>query len=250
MIIFNASITDVMSRQWQEYAARQYYDDYARYYADYPYSDYDDYYDRMRDWYAQIAANVSSTKKLYGKDILKVAKGTPKVNYVVPGFLWCVILPLSQLVYMGDFEFGGYRKDITGGNDGGFNAPFDLNGDGQEVDNWAKVTTQWKHKKGQQRLKQARIQALTSPTAPAEPGPFSSWAADYNPLGLTSDKIPSNATGAEDTSPEDLVWKNGFGSIRRTTQTVHGSGDVNRKQWCSNETDCGCSSMTVAQGDR
>jgi hypothetical protein len=52
-----------------------------------------------------------------------------------------------QLVYMGDLEFGGYRHEITGGNDGGYNAPFDINGDGQEIDNWAKVTTQWKHKK-------------------------------------------------------------------------------------------------------
>ena len=48
---------------------------------------------------------------------------------------------------MGDLEFGGYRHEITGGNDGGYNAPFDINGDGQEIDNWAKVTTQWKHKK-------------------------------------------------------------------------------------------------------
>jgi len=40
---------------------------------------------------------------------------------------------------MGDLEFGGYRHEITGGNDGGYNAPFDINGDGQEIDNWAKV---------------------------------------------------------------------------------------------------------------
>jgi hypothetical protein len=63
---------------------------------------------------------------------------------------------------MGDLEFGGYRHEITGGNDGGYNAPFDINGDGQEIDNWAKVTTQWKHKKVKPKYNQilflARIQ--------------------------------------------------------------------------------------------
>ena len=55
---------------------------------------------------------------------------------------------------------GGYRHDITGGNDGGYNAPFDLNGDGQEVDNWAKVTTHWKHKKGKTQLQQRKLDQL------------------------------------------------------------------------------------------
>ena len=61
---------------------------------------------------------------------------------------------------MGDLEFGGYKHEITGGNDGGYNAPFDINGDGQEIDNWAKVTTQWKHKKGKTQLKAKKLQQL------------------------------------------------------------------------------------------
>ena len=35
--------------------------------------------------------------------------------------------------------------DISNGSDGGFNAPYDLNGDGQYVDNWAKVSTDWSY---------------------------------------------------------------------------------------------------------
>jgi hypothetical protein len=31
--------------------------------------------------------------------------------------------------------------DISNGSDGGFNAPYDLNGGGQDIDNWAKVST-------------------------------------------------------------------------------------------------------------
>ena len=34
---------------------------------------------------------------------------------------------------------------ISNGSDGGFNAPYDLNGDGQYVDNWAKVSTDWSY---------------------------------------------------------------------------------------------------------
>ena len=63
-------------------------------------------------------------------------------------------------MYTGDLEFGGYKHEITGGNDGGYNAPFDINGDGQEIDNWAKVTTQWKHKKGKTQLKAKKLQQL------------------------------------------------------------------------------------------
>ena len=51
----------------------------------------------------------------------------------------------NKLEYMGDLEMGGYRHDITGGNDGGYNTMYDLNGDGQEVDNWAKVHPQTPH---------------------------------------------------------------------------------------------------------
>jgi hypothetical protein len=68
---------------------------------------------------------VSLRRTLYG----------PAVRDTRLGLVLCTL----QLVYMGDLEFGGYRHEITGGNDGGYNAPFDINGDGQEIDNWAKV---------------------------------------------------------------------------------------------------------------
>jgi hypothetical protein len=106
-------------RQWADYAAQQQYEDSAA----------------QANYYNWAAANSYKQPK---KDVLKVASNKNT----------------NKLVYMGDLEFGGYRHEITGGNDGGYNAPFDINGDGQEIDNWAKVTTQWKHKKGGVQLKQ------------------------------------------------------------------------------------------------
>jgi len=111
-------------RQWADYAAQQQYEDSAA----------------QANYYNWASANSYKGKHA---DVLKVAdKNT------------------NKLVYMGDLEFGGYKHEITGGNDGGYNAPFDINGDGQEIDNWAKVTTQWKHKKGQAQLKQKKLQQL------------------------------------------------------------------------------------------
>jgi hypothetical protein len=92
------------------------------------------------------------------------------------------VAPGTLLDYFpGDFELDGYRKDISGGNDGGYgeihmhlltallqgcfdlrvadlaqscwahhtfvvaDAPFDFNGDGQEIDNWARVSTDWSY---------------------------------------------------------------------------------------------------------
>jgi len=111
-------------RQWADYAAQQQYEDSAA----------------QANYYNWAAANSYKGKH---HDVLKVAdKNT------------------NKLVYMGDMEFGGYKHEITGGNDGGYNAPFDINGDGQEIDNWAKVTTQWKHKKGHVQLKQKKLQQL------------------------------------------------------------------------------------------
>eukprot|EP00918_Siedleckia_nematoides_P091372 GHVU01200736.1.p1 GENE.GHVU01200736.1~~GHVU01200736.1.p1 ORF type:complete len:280 (+),score=78.33 GHVU01200736.1:2-841(+) len=105
-------------RQWADYAAQQQYEDAAA----------------QANYYNWAAANSYKQPKA---DVLKVASNKNT----------------NKLVYMGDLEFGGYRHEITGGNDGGYNAPFDINGDGQEIDNWAKVTTQWKHKKGGAQLK-------------------------------------------------------------------------------------------------
>ncbi|KAJ1478788.1 hypothetical protein T484DRAFT_1816569, partial [Baffinella frigidus] len=36
-------------------------------------------------------------------------------------------------------------KDISGGNDGGYDAPYDLNGDGQDIDNFARATVDWSY---------------------------------------------------------------------------------------------------------
>ena len=96
-------------RQWADYAAQQQYEDSAA----------------QADYYNWAAANSYKGKH---QDVLKVAdKHT------------------NKLVYMGDMEFGGYKHEITGGNDGGYNAPFDINGDGQEIDNWAKVLSLHTH---------------------------------------------------------------------------------------------------------
>jgi len=111
-------------RQWADYAAQQQYEDAAA----------------QNNYYNWASANAYKGKR---PDVLRVAnKGT------------------NKLVYTGDLEFGGYKHEITGGNDGGYNAPFDINGDGQEIDNWAKVTTQWKHKKGKTQLKAKKLQQL------------------------------------------------------------------------------------------
>jgi hypothetical protein len=92
-------------RQWADYAAQQQYEDEAA----------------QANYYNYAAAN--SYKQKHG-DVLKVAKKNT-----------------NKLVYMGDLEFGGYRHEITGGNDGGYNAPFDINGDGQV--NLAPVFASW-----------------------------------------------------------------------------------------------------------
>jgi len=115
-------------RQWADYAAQQQYADSAA----------------QANYYNWAAANAYKQEKK--GDVLKVAGSKSNAQ---------------SLVYMGDLEFGGYRHEITGGNDGGYNAPFDINGDGQEIDNWAKVTTQWKHKKGGKQLKQATSLSLS-----------------------------------------------------------------------------------------
>ena len=114
-------------RQWAEYAAQQQYEDAAA----------------QANYYNWAAANSYKQQKKTGS-VLKVANSKNT----------------NKLVYLGDLEMGGYRHDITGGNDGGYNAPFDLNGDGQEVDNWAKVTTHWKHKKGKTQLQQRKLDQL------------------------------------------------------------------------------------------
>jgi len=121
---------------WANSVQQQQYADYVNQaqYADY--LQQQNYVNQVNA-YNQYAAQAQGSKS-QGGDKLKVAGGKG----------------VNKLVYMGDFEMGGYRHDITGGNDGGYNAPYDLNGDGQYVDNWGKVATQWKHKKGAQTLKQ------------------------------------------------------------------------------------------------
>jgi hypothetical protein len=95
----------------------------------------------------------------------------------------------------------GYRHDITGGNDGGYNAPFDINGDGQYIDNWAKVSTQWKHKKGSQQLKQ-NDKAKTGAQKPQ--------------LKQVESKKPAQAAKAVEAAqmlgnvPSDFVWQRGY----------------------------------------
>eukprot|EP00292_Cryptomonas_paramecium_P009335 CAMPEP_0113677756 /NCGR_PEP_ID=MMETSP0038_2-20120614/9480_1 /TAXON_ID=2898 /ORGANISM="Cryptomonas paramecium" /LENGTH=247 /DNA_ID=CAMNT_0000595141 /DNA_START=9 /DNA_END=752 /DNA_ORIENTATION=+ /assembly_acc=CAM_ASM_000170 len=155
---------DYYDGYYQQYVQQQYYNDYIdqQRYADY--ANQNAYY----NW-------VNSQYKGKPEQVLRVANGKNG----------------QQLVYMGDFEFNGYKKEITGGNDGGFNAPFDLNGDGQEVDNWAKVSTQWKHKKGAAQLAQANIQQLAQSADPNWVQRFSwyhgnkkPWAWFKNPPGL------------------------------------------------------------------
>mmetsp|Transcript_2009 Transcript_2009/g.4696 ORF Transcript_2009/g.4696 Transcript_2009/m.4696 type:complete len:290 (-) Transcript_2009:355-1224(-) len=132
-----------------------YYDNYGAYQsaqANAQYQDqvnqaqYQDY--RNQQEYADYVAQYNAYNSYMGQKSLSPKGDTLKVANT------------PQLVYTGDLEFGGYRHDITGGNDGGYNAPFDINGDGQYVDNWAKVTTQWKHKKGAQQLKQHKQSQL------------------------------------------------------------------------------------------
>eukprot|EP00961_Rhodomonas_salina_P304330 3941564-Rhodomonas_salina.3 len=161
---------------YQAYAAQEHYRSWANYVQDQQdqdaaeeaaYYNYADGYNNYPAYYHAEDQNPGLKMKLPAG--LKVAnKGT------------------NKLVYTGDLEFGGYKHEITGGNDGGYNAPFDINGDGQEIDNWAKVTTQWKHKKGQgskamqlRQLKQARLAQL--------------------------------AGAANSASPSDYVWQKGWG---------------------------------------
>eukprot|EP00284_Hemiselmis_tepida_P013397 CAMPEP_0174927996 /NCGR_PEP_ID=MMETSP1355-20121228/22682_1 /TAXON_ID=464990 /ORGANISM="Hemiselmis tepida, Strain CCMP443" /LENGTH=397 /DNA_ID=CAMNT_0016174137 /DNA_START=14 /DNA_END=1208 /DNA_ORIENTATION=- len=117
----------VQQQQYADYVNQAQYQDYLQ----------QQNYVNQVNAYNQYAAQAQGGKS-EGGEKLKVAGGKG----------------VNKLVYMGDFEMGGYRHDITGGNDGGYNAPYDLNGDGQYVDNWGKVATQWKHKKGAQTLKQ------------------------------------------------------------------------------------------------
>jgi hypothetical protein len=98
----------------------------------------------------------------------------------------------------------GYRHEITGGQDGGYNAPFDINGDGQYIDNWAKVSTQWKHKKGTQQLKQAGAATKAGVQKPQ--------------LKQADEKKPAQAAKAIEPAqmdklgavPTDFVWKRGY----------------------------------------
>jgi hypothetical protein len=103
-----------------------YYDGYQQYAAAAQQQQYSDYLQqRQYADYAQQQAyyNWATTNSYYKSkgpksgNVLRVADGSNA----------------QKLVYMGDFEFNGYKKEITGGNDGGFNAPFDINGDGQEI---------------------------------------------------------------------------------------------------------------------
>eukprot|EP00285_Hemiselmis_virescens_P009598 CAMPEP_0173384304 /NCGR_PEP_ID=MMETSP1356-20130122/6873_1 /TAXON_ID=77927 ORGANISM="Hemiselmis virescens, Strain PCC157" /NCGR_SAMPLE_ID=MMETSP1356 /ASSEMBLY_ACC=CAM_ASM_000847 /LENGTH=336 /DNA_ID=CAMNT_0014339583 /DNA_START=13 /DNA_END=1023 /DNA_ORIENTATION=- len=141
---------------WANQVQQQQYADYVN---QAQYSDYiqQQNYINQVNQYNQYASQAQASTP--GGDKLKVAVDGKGVN---------------KLVYMGDFEMGGYRHDITGGNDGGYNAPYDLNGDGQYVDNWGKVATQWKHKKGAQTLKQlptAAKSAAKKQQGPPEGGP-------------------------------------------------------------------------------
>ena len=103
-----------------------YYDGYQQYASAVQQQQYSDYLQQRQyaDWaqqqayYNWAAANSAyKSKNPKNGEILRVADGSNG----------------QKLVYMGDFEFNGYKKEITGGNDGGFNAPFDINGDGQEI---------------------------------------------------------------------------------------------------------------------
>jgi len=149
-------------RQWSDYVRQQQDQDYAEQ------QSYDDYIANYPGYKAQAADSK-----------LKVASDKNT----------------NKLVYLGDLEFGGYRHDITGGNDGGYNAPYDINGDGQELDNWGKAVTAWKQKQAkQQTLRQTglaqRQQARTT--------------ALLNEPDLTNPYDNS-------ASPADYVWQKGFG---------------------------------------
>ena len=107
------------------YGYGDYYDGYSQYAAAAQQQQYSDYLQQRQyaDWaqqqsyYNWAVANSAYKSIPEGDKILRVADGSKN----------------QKLVYMGDFEFNGYKKEITGGNDGGFNAPFDINGDGQEI---------------------------------------------------------------------------------------------------------------------
>ena len=169
-----------------------YYDGYQQYASAVQQQQYSDYLQQRQyaDWAQQqsyynwaVANSAYKSKNPKSGEVLRVADGKNG----------------QKLVYMGDFEFNGYKKEITGGNDGGFNAPFDINGDGQEIgiyfafvsplcerstalnfqpstsaDNWAKVSTQWKHRRGATQLAQKRV--ATQQLA-AKPDPV--WAKRF-----------------------------------------------------------------------
>lgn len=187
-------------RQWSDYAAQQQYEDAAA----------------QANYYNWAAANAYKGKHA---DVLKVANGASKAQ---------------SLVYMGDLEFGGYKHEITGGNDGGYNAPFDINGDGQEIDNWAKVTTQWKHKKGGKQLKntkgatqlkQNKIQQLRLNTAQANAqvaGIFDDMA--HSEHGANNGMLQKRAQHKPKVAPVDPKMQ-----PVQSIFSVEGNGDVSVK---------------------
>ena len=181
-------------RQWEQYAQQAEYDDYAR---------TQQYYDMVDQGYKAPADGAQ----------LKVAgKGT------------------NKLEYMGHIKMGGWQHEITGGNDGGYNAPYDINGDGQELDNWGKVATGFKRKQGGQRLahragvkprhgaaalaqRQARLSQLNELMIPDVPG-INNLHWEYNSEG----EDPAVAEAALAASPPDYVLQQKWGWYYATPQ--------------------------------
>lgn len=192
-------------RQWAAYAQQQQYADYVNQAQGADYASQQAYINQVNA-YNQYAAAAQASKAVPSG--LKVAKA-------------------PSLVYMGDFEMGGYTHPTTGGNDGGYNAPYDLNGDGQYVDNWGKVATQWKHKKGSAQLKkaggktqqkQSQLKLVASGKAKkADKQEFQLEQrklvalAEANKLQKLSQARRTQALGSMD-QPDDYYWQQGFNS--------------------------------------
>lgn len=194
---------DEAYRQWAAYAQQQ---QYANYVTQANYDDYASqqaYVNQVNSYNQYIASQQNKANPGVG---LKVAK-TP------------------SLVYMGDFEMGGYRHDITGGNDGGYNAPYDLNGDGQYVDNWGKVATQWKHKKGSAQLKaggkkvqekQSQLRQVAPTAKPATKGDKAELALEQRKLFALEEASKlqklsiARGSALRQSIPDDAQWHAGY----------------------------------------